>query len=221
MQYDCEQACPRAGPGQVCAQPRTDPTRSGDQNFNLPSTGVVDQIRSDGLEFHRCRVDRSGLISGNGENPAKKRWKIASIQQEKFEKWLKSGQISPDPARSRSFSARSQLGLPKKIPTVGSTLSHQKNRWVNQIGFLGFERRRFDIWPANLSFWRMKSVADRRSNRFGRWQVGLGSVGNGWVESRGSLDSRNCEFVTKPCKKSTTRSYTISSTFHHSWSTTS
>ena len=45
MQYDCEQACSRASPGQVCAQPRTNPTKSDDQNFNLPSTGVVDQIR--------------------------------------------------------------------------------------------------------------------------------------------------------------------------------
>ena len=91
MQYDCEQACPQAGLGQVCAQPRTDPTRSGDQNFNLPSTGVVDQIRSDGLEFHRCRVDQLGLISGkqresgqekmkNSINPTRKIWKMAEIQ---------------------------------------------------------------------------------------------------------------------------------------------
>ena len=75
MQYDCDQACPRAGPGQVCAQPRTDPTRSGDQNFNLPSTGVVDQIRSDGLEFHRCRVDRSGLISGKRRESGQEKMK--------------------------------------------------------------------------------------------------------------------------------------------------
>ena len=91
MQYDCEQACLRAGPGQVCAQPRTNPTKSGDQNFNLPSTGVVDQIRSDGLEFHRCRVDRSGFISGkrresgqekmkNSINPTRKIWKMAEIR---------------------------------------------------------------------------------------------------------------------------------------------
>ena len=75
MQYDCEQACPRAGPGQVCAQPRTDPTRSGDQNFNLLSTGVVDQIRSDGLEFHRCRVDQSGMISGKRRESGQEKMK--------------------------------------------------------------------------------------------------------------------------------------------------
>ena len=75
MQYDCEQACPQAGLGQVCAQPRTDPTRSGDQNFNLPSTGVVDQIRSDGLEFHRCQVDRSGLISGKQRKSGQEKMK--------------------------------------------------------------------------------------------------------------------------------------------------
>ena len=62
---------------QVRFVPNLEPTPPdhGDQNFNLPSTGVVDQIRSDGLEFHRCRVDRSGLISGKRQESGQEKMK--------------------------------------------------------------------------------------------------------------------------------------------------
>ena len=75
MQYDCEQAYPRAGPGQVCAQPRTNPTKSDDQNFNLPSTRVVDQIRWVRASTD-VGVDRSESII----------WKMARIRPRKDEK---------------------------------------------------------------------------------------------------------------------------------------
>ena len=56
--------------GRVCAQPGTDPTRSGGQTFNPPPT--VGEVGSDGLEHQRAAVGfgRSRDLE-NKENPAK------------------------------------------------------------------------------------------------------------------------------------------------------
>lgn len=112
-----------------------------------------------------------------------------SIRRGNFEKRQKSGQISPNPARSQSFLARSWLDLAKsrriqlkssqrKLKTrqiyPKKSQNSPEKRQVGRIRFLGFERRRFDLRPVDLGFWRMKSVADCHSSRFGwRW-VGFG-----------------------------------------------
>ena len=124
--------------------------------------------------FNRCWVDRSGL----------KIWKTMIIRPRKDEKgrnpprkFWKTAEIRRDLARSNEIStilARSRLDLPEKIQKFArSTTSHRKNWWVGRFRFLGFERRP-DIWPADVSFWRKKSVASCWSSWFGRRGVRFG-----------------------------------------------
>lgn len=113
--------------------------------------------------------------------------KTTRIRPRKDEKQQKPSKIS---VRSSEISQNlAQIFPKKKIPKYArSTPSRQKNKWVDRIGFLGFQRRRFDIRSTDLGFLRMKFVADRRSSRL----VGGNRWGQVWrVESNGSLNSPN------------------------------
>lgn len=51
-----------------------------------------------------------------------------------------------------------------------STKSCWKNIWVGRFKLLKFERRKTDIWPAILNFWKNKPVANHQRSWFGqRW----------------------------------------------------
>ena len=121
-------------------------------------------IRPNQIEWTNFQpaTDRNSSKDENGPKSFQISSEIAKIS-------TRFGEILPNLAKNLTRSSKISPNLAKKhLKTHRIYQITSEYLGVGWIGFIGFRRRRSDVRPVKVGFWRKQSVADCRRSRLGR-----------------------------------------------------